>query len=167
MKDFFVAYHRAHLRIYLTSGIVALALSVSIAWVINQAWPHGFLLANVIQAGSTEKVDYTADLIVERSGSSIALRLGKDAYDVDSLSLTLLGDPERFIGLTSMDPTIRVTTSESWVYLINITRDRESLHRGAIITTLSAILSGEANIAPVDPVLTSAGQSYSLSIQGE
>lgn len=167
MKDFFVAYHRAYLRKYLTSGLVALILAFSIVWVMNQSWPRSFLLANVMQAWSTEKVDYTADLMVERSGSYIALRLGKDAYDVDALSLTLLGDPERFIALSSIDPSVRITTSESWVYLINITRDRESLHRGAIITTLSATLSGEAKIAPVDPVLTSAGQSYSLSIQGE
>ena len=66
-----------------------------------------------MQAGSTEKVDYTADLMVERSGSYIALRLGKDAYDVDSLSLSLLGDPERFIALSSIDPSVRITTSES------------------------------------------------------
>ena len=30
MKDFFVAYHRAYLRKYLTSGLVALILAFSI-----------------------------------------------------------------------------------------------------------------------------------------
>ncbi len=120
-----------------------------------------------MKAGSTEKVDYSADLMVERSWSHIALRLGKDAYDVDALSLTLLGDPEKFIWLSSSDPTVRITTSESWVYLVTVSRTRESLKAGDIITTLNATLSGKVTIAPIDPVLTSAGQSYGLTIKGE
>lgn len=123
------------------------------------------LLANVLTAGSTEKVEYSADLIAERQGNSLDLRLGKDAYDVDTLTLTLLGDPERLLSVTSRDPSVTVISNEPGVSLIKVTRTRTPIMAGTIITTLDLTVSGEAVITPIDPVLTSMGQSYSLSVQ--
>jgi hypothetical protein len=124
------------------------------------------LLANVLMAGSTEKVEYTADLITERRGNSLDLRIGKDAYDVDTLTLTLLGDPERFLSVASRDPSVSIMSNEPGVSLIKVTRNRAAISAGTIITTLDLLVSGEAVITPIDPILTSMGQSYSLSVQG-
>ncbi len=165
MKDFFTAYHRASVRKYTSSLIVALTLSVAIVGGLNQMGPRSMLLANVLEAGSQAKVDYTADLMVERSGADISLRIGKDAYDVDTLTLTLLGNPERFLGLTSTDPDITITSSESGVSLVTLHKNKAQFYAGDIITHLHATLSDETEIAPVDPVLTSAGQSYALTIK--
>lgn len=124
------------------------------------------ILANVLQAGSDEVVEYSADMIVERSGDVFSLRLGKDAYDVDLITLTLLGDPERFLSLTSSDPSVTIMENEPGVSLIKITKDKAQYKVGEVITSLTATVSGETVITPVDPVLTSGTQSYTLSIQG-
>lgn len=167
MKDFFTAYRNANIRKYTTSGILALTLSVGVVASLNQVNPSSFLLSNVLEAGSQEKVDYSADLMVERQGNQIDLRLGKDAYDVDTLSLSLLGDPEKFLGITSSDPDVTVTSSESGVYMVKLSKNKAQIKAGEVITSLSATISGEAIITPVDVLLTSAGQSYTLSVKGE
>ena len=113
MKDFFTAYKSANIRKYVSSTLIALTLSVTVVSALNQAGPRGLLLANVLQAGSPEIVNYTADLMIERHDRTIDLRLGKEAYDVDGLSLTLLGDPEKFLALHSPDPSVMITSSES------------------------------------------------------
>jgi hypothetical protein len=165
MKDFFTAYHKANIRKYTSSGVIALALSLSIVWLVNQG-PQSMILANVLQAGSDEIVDYSADMIVERSGDTLSLRLGKDAYDVDLITLTLLGDPERLVSLASTDPSVTIMENEPGVSLVKITKNKAQYKAGEVITTLTATVSWETVITPVDPVLTSGTQSYTLSIQG-
>ncbi len=167
MKDFFSAYHTANIRKYITSGTLALTLSVGIVAGMQGVSPNQYLLANVLRAGSEEVVNYTADLMVERAGDALSLRLGKDAYDVDTLSLSLLGDPEKFLGVTSADPSVSVTSNELGVYMVKLSKDKAHFQKGEVITTLVLSVSGETAIAPVDALLTSAGQSYILSLQGE
>lgn len=124
------------------------------------------LLANVLEAGNTAKVDYSADLITERIGNRLDLRIGRDAYDVDTLTVTLLGDPERFLSARSSDPTVSIESNEPGVSLVKIKRDRTAIQAGTVITSIDLIVSGEAVIIPIDPILTSMGQSYSLSVSG-
>lgn len=163
MKDFFTTYNKANIRKYTSSGVIALALSLSIVSLVNQG-PQSMILANVLQAGSDEIVDYSADMMVERNGDTLSLRLGKDAYDVDMISVVLLGDPERFLSLASDDPSVTVLTNEPGVSLVKITKEKAQYKAGEIITTLRATVSWETVITPVDPVLTSGTQSYSLTI---
>lgn len=99
------------------------------------------ILANVLQAGSDEIVDYSADMIVERSGDTLSLRLGKDAYDVDLISLTLLGDPERLVSLVSTDPSVTIMENEPGVSLVKITKNKAQYKAGEVITTLTATVS--------------------------
>lgn len=66
MKDFFTAYKSANTRKYISAVLVSLTLSVAFVGALNQVSPRSMILANVMQAGSTEIVNYTADLIVER-----------------------------------------------------------------------------------------------------
>jgi hypothetical protein len=56
----------------------------------------GSIQANVLEA-NTPKAVYNADLIMERSDTSITVRIGKDAQNVDTLSFSLLGDPSIFV----------------------------------------------------------------------
>lgn len=140
MKDFFTTYNKANIRKYTSSGVIALALSLSIVSLVNQG-PQSMILANVLQAGSDEIVDYSADMMVERNGDTLSLRLGKDAYDVDMISVVLLGDPERFLSLASDDPSVTVLTNEPGVSLVKITKEKAQYKAGEIITTLRATVS--------------------------
>lgn len=167
MKDFFTAYRHANIRKYTTSGLLAFTLSFGVVASMNQINPSSYLLSNVLEAGSQEKVEYSADLMVERQGNQLNLRLGKDAYDVDMLSFSLLGDPERFLGATSSDPSVSVTSNESGVYMVKFTGNKTQIKAGEIIASLSTTVSGETIITPVDALLMSAGQSYTLSVKGE
>ena len=47
-----------------------------------------------------------------------------------------------------------------------MTKNKDHILPGALLTSLTSTISGETSIAPVDAVLTSAGQSYTLSIKG-
>lgn len=42
----------------------------------------------------------------------IDLKLGKEAFDVDTITLSFLGDPERFQSLSSLDKDVNISTSE-------------------------------------------------------
>lgn len=167
MKDFFTSYRNANIRKYTNSTIIALTFSIGAVASLNQLNPQSYLLSNVLDAGAEETVNYSADIMVERKGNQIDLRLGKDAYDVDMLSLSLLGNPDAFLGLTSSDPSVSVLSNEPWVYMVKFSDNKKQIKAGEIITSLSATLSGEVNLAPVDALLTSAGQSYNLSVKGE
>lgn len=167
MKDFFTAYKSANTRKYISSIFVALTLSIAFVSVLNQVGPRNMLLANVMQAGSPEIVSYTADLRVERHGDMIDLKLWKEAFDVDMITLSFLGDPEKFHSLASPDKYVTISTTESWVFLIKKTLEKAHILPGSTVISLTATLSGESVLVPVDAILVSAGQSYSLSIQGE
>lgn len=167
MKDFFTAYKSANTRKYVGSIFVALTLSIAFVSILNQVGPRNMLLANVLQAGAPEVVNYTADLIVERKWNVIDLKLGKEAFDVDTVTLSLLGDPEKFQSLSSLDKDVNISTSEPWVFFIKKTLQKAHILPGSTVISLIATVSGASVLVPVDAVLISAGQSYSLSIQGE
>jgi hypothetical protein len=60
-------------------------------------------------AGLTPSTQYDADIIMTRPTSSqVSLVFGARATAVDSIELTLLGDPSRLRTITSTDPTIRI-----------------------------------------------------------
>lgn len=129
MKDFFKSYHTQKVRTYMRSSVIALALAFPIAGLIHQSSPQGMILANVLEAGSTEVVEYSADFLVKQEGSTLSFILGKDAYDVDTLSFSLLGDPERFLSLQSNDPSVSIVSNEPGVALVKITKNRSALKK--------------------------------------
>lgn len=164
MKDFFSRYHASKTYQYLFSGILAFVFSISITGVLRDV-PLTALSANVLMAPESVTPTYAADLLIERSGSSITVRMGKHAESVDSLSFSLLGDPTKFHALTSSSSDTTITSNEPGAYIIKIELHGAQLTAGQVLTTLETTLPKEAFIAPVDATFLSAGQPYSLSLE--
>ena len=84
------------------------------------------LSANVVRGLATEK-KYDADLLIERDGSDIVIRMGKSAEKVDTLTVTLVGDPSLFTALTTTDPTLSIEAKDPGMYIVRADIRGESL----------------------------------------
>jgi hypothetical protein len=90
MKDFFTRYQKSQRHQYFMPAIFGLLLGFAIvAQMTGTPVDLRSIQANVLEA-NTQKVVYDADLIMERSDSSITIRIGKAAQDVDTLTFSLL-----------------------------------------------------------------------------
>ncbi len=74
MKDFFSRYHASKIYQYLFSGVLAFVFSIGITGVLRDV-PLTALSANVLMAPESATPTYAADLLIERSGSSITVRM--------------------------------------------------------------------------------------------
>lgn len=164
MKDFFSRYRASKTYQYLFSGVLSLVFAMGLTGVIRDV-PLGMLSANVLMAPETVTPTYDADVLIERSGSTIIVRMGKNAEQVDSLSFSLLGDPTKFNTLTTSGLNTTITSNEPGAYIVKIELHGAQLTAGQVLTTLETTLPKEAFIAPVDATFLSAGQSYSLSLE--
>lgn len=93
--------------------------------------------------------------------------MGKTAEKVDTLTVTLLGDPTLFTGLTTDDPTLSITAKDPGMYVVRADIGGQTLHAGDMVTGLRATLDPKGAIAPVDATFVSAGVEYGLSVRGE
>ena len=110
---------------------------------------------------------YDADLLIERRGTDIIIRMGKTAEKVDTLTVTLLGDPTLFTGLTTDDTTLTILAKDPGMYIVRADIGGKTLHAGDMVTGLRAILDPKGTIAPVDATFMSSGVEYGLSVKGE
>ena len=164
MKDFFSRYHASKTYQYLFSGVLAFVLSIGITGVLRDV-PLTALSANVLMAPESVTPTYAADLLIERSGSSITVRMGKNAEQVENVSLSLLSDPTLFTELTSLLPNTKIISNEPGAFLVSLSFNKEDIMAGQVLTTLTTNLPAAAFLAPVDATFLSAGQSYSLSLE--
>jgi hypothetical protein len=98
-KDFFSRYRESRKYQYIVPAIFALALSVTVVASMKGDLDNlGNLktLSASVVAGVASDKKYDADLLIERNGSDIIIRMGKTAEKVDTLTVTLLGDPALF-----------------------------------------------------------------------
>ncbi len=166
-KDFFSRYRESRKYQYIIPAIFALALSVTA--VANYHGDLGNLktLSASVVAGVASDKKYDADLLIERNGSDIIIRMGKTAERVDTLTVTLLGDPTLFTGLTTDDPTLSITTKDPGMYVVRAGIGEQTLHAGDMVIGLRATLDPKGTVAPVDATFMSAGVEYGLSVKGE
>ncbi len=167
-KDFFTEYRNSRKHHYIVPGILALTLSLSVvsSWHGDTIAMSG-LSASVVRGLTWDAKVYDADLLIERRDRAIDIRIGKDAKKVDTLTLTLVGDPSVFGTLTTDDPTITITSSAPGMYVISARLDGSDLHAWDRVTGLSTSLPSEAAISATDASFMSEGVKYGLSVKGE
>ncbi len=119
-------------------------------------------------AGVTEIPRYDADLVMTRENSSLIITFGTRAQAVDTVDLTLLGDPTRLHTITASSPDIHVTgQSEMGVYHISIDMHGRDIVAGTHIASLTAMIDTGAVLSLSDTQFVSGGQRYSMSNKGE
>lgn len=168
MKDFFTRYRQSQKNPIVLPAIFALLISISIVGTMKE-WSNfslGNISASVIE-GVKNTPQYDADLLVERTGNDITLRIGKNAKNVESLSLAFLSDPTRFRGVSSTDSYTRIISDEPGNAKIEIMLAGKDLSAGEILTTLHADIDADTPLAPIDAKFISAWVEYSLSVKGE
>ncbi len=120
MKDFFTRYRESRKEHYIMPAILGVALSFGIvATYTGTTIDLGSIQANVLEA-NTPKLHYDADLIVERNGSILTLRIGKDAQNIDSLTFSLLGDPSVLKSLSSSESSTTILGNEPGIFLVKV-----------------------------------------------
>lgn len=127
-KDFFSRYRESRKHQYVVPAIFALALSVTVVANMNGDLGNLKSLSANVVAGLGEQKKYDADLLIERNGSDIIIRMGKTAEKVDTLTVTLLGDPTLFTGLMTDDPTLSITAKDPGMYIVRADISGLTLH---------------------------------------
>jgi hypothetical protein len=164
--DFFSAYRSSQIHKYLFSGGIAAFVAFSFVSIIHSDIDPQGLMASV--AGVTEAPHYDADLVMTRQSGDISITLGTRAQAVDTVTLTLLGDPSRLHSITAASPDIRIVgQSEMGVYQISIDMHGRDITSGTQIAGLTAMIDTGATLSLSDTQFVSGGQRYSLSSQGE
>lgn len=168
MKDFFTRYRQSQKNPIVIPAIFALMISFSVVGTMKE-WANfslGTISASVIEWVKNTPL-YEADLLVERTGNDITLRIGKDAKNVEKFSLSFLGDPARFRGLSSTDTNIIVISNEPGSVKVEIPLSGKNFSAGDVLMILRADMDTGTPLAPVDARFTSAWMEYSLSVKGE
>jgi hypothetical protein len=94
---------------------------------------------------------YDADIVMTRQSNSIVFILGKSAQAVDTIDLTLLGDPSRLHAITSPNTDIRITgQSDMGIYHISIDMHGRDIIAGTQITTLTTSIDTGATLSLSD-----------------
>lgn len=163
--DFFKSFRSAQIHKYLFSGGIAVfAAFWFVSMIHSDIDPRG-LMASV--AGVTTP-EYAAEIMMTRQDGSIVLTLGKSAQAVDTIDLTLLGDPSHLHAITSPSTDIRIVRqSDMGVYHISIDMHGRDITAGTQVASLMAQIDTGAALALSDTQFVSGGQRYSLSSQGE
>lgn len=165
--DFFTEYHKekfSKITSYLFSGMFALVLAFSFVSYSQNGNLAG-LMASV--ANLTPSVQYNADIILQGSGSSYSLIFGSDAKKVDSISFTLLSDPEHLRSVSSPNSNLVLSSLGGGMYHGIIAIWGWDITPGAIITRLSIDIDTNTLINLVDTKFVSEGSEYDLSNKTE
>lgn len=159
--DFFKQFRSAQIHKYLFSGGIAVFAAFSVVSFIHSDIDPRGLMASV--AGVTAP-QYAADIVMTRQDGSIVLTFGKQAQVVDTIDLTLLGDPTRLHTITAASPDIRIESQpEMGVYHISINMHGRDVTTGTQVASLMAQIDTGAALALSDTEFVSGGQRYSLS----
>jgi hypothetical protein len=161
LRDFFSEYNHTKIRSTVLSAMFALLLSVSFV-MVNQGVNTQGLLASVSSIANEKH--YDADVILEtQSGWMIDIVFGSLARSVDSLTFTLLSDPEKFTALATWDGRVQIVNQDGGVYMVTMSLSGEDIYPGTKVLTLRAMMDPSVNIALVDTTFESAGLKYNLT----
>ncbi|MBC7503683.1 hypothetical protein H7169_01830 [Candidatus Gracilibacteria bacterium] len=164
--DFFSMYRSSQFRKYAFSGGIAIFVAFSFISLINSDIDTRGLMASV--SNISETPHYDADLIMTREDSRLDFMIGSRANSVETIDLTLLGDPARLHSLTAMSPDIRVISqTEMGVYHISIDMHGRDIVAGTQVASLIAHMDTGAVLVIADTQFVSGGQRYSMSNKGE
>lgn len=103
---------------------------------------------------------------MEHSGNTLSFRIGKSAENVETLSFSVLGNPEILKAISSENSNTTITNNEPGIFLIKVGVDK-SLDAGEIVTVLHPTLTWDSPLALIDAGFTSSWTLYSLSVKGE
>jgi hypothetical protein len=146
--DFFKQFRSQQVHKYLFSGGIAVFVAFSFVSLIHSDIDPRGLMASV--AGVTTP-QYSADIVMTRQDGSIVLTLGKQAQAVDTVDLTLLGDPSHLHGITSPNTDIRIESQpDMGVYHISIDMHGRDVTTGTQIAILQANIDTGAVLALSD-----------------
>ncbi len=111
---------------------------------------------------------YDADLILETStAGNIDIVIGSEIRAPESLTFTLVSDPEKFTSLTTTDPRAEITTLAPGAYTVRVKLTGENIYPGAKLLSLQAAMDPAVSIGLVDTTFESAGVSYDLTSKGK
>ena len=100
--------------------------------------------------------------------SVLTLTFGTRAERVDTIDLTLLGDPTRLHSLTAASPDVHITgQADMGVYHISIDMHGRDIAAGTHIADLAVSIDAGATLAISDTQFVSGGQRYSITNKGE
>ena len=100
--------------------------------------------------------------------SVLTLTFGTRAERVDTIDLTLLGDPTRLHSLTAASPDVHITgQADMGVYHISIDMHGRDVTAGTRIADITAMVDTGVVLALSDTQFVSGGQRYSITNKGE
>ncbi len=165
LRDFFSEYNHTKIRSTVLSAMFALLLSVSFV-MVNQGVDTRGLMASVSSIANEKH--YDADVILEtQSGWMIDIVFGSLARSVDSLTFTILSDPEKFTSLMTGDSRVQITSQDPGVYTVTMSLEGEDIYPGTKILTLRAMMDASVSITLADTTFESAGLKYNLTSKGK
>ncbi len=110
LRDFFSEYNHTKTRSTILSLMLAFLLSVSAVMITQDVDTRG-LMASVSQIAGEKQ--YEADVVLEsQADDTLSVVFGSLAQSVDSLSFTLLADPEKFTSLTTDNASAKIDNRE-------------------------------------------------------
>ena len=167
--DFFSLYRSRQLRKYALSGGIAVFVAFASVSFINSPLDMNGLMASVANVSSEVGTQhYDADLVMTREDSSLIVTFGTRAQAVDTINLTLLGDPSRLHTITSINPDVRIVgQSDMGVYHVSIDMHGRDIAVGTRIAELTVSIDTGTTLSLSDTQFVSGGQRYSMSNQGE
>ncbi len=122
------------------------------------------LMASVSQIAGEKQ--YEADVVLEsQADDTLSVVFGSLAQSVDSLSFTLLADPEKFTSLTTDNASAKIDNREPWMYVVTMKFNGENIYPGTKVISLK--LPKVMSIALVDTTFQSAGLTYNLTSKGK
>jgi hypothetical protein len=125
--DFFSRYHRARMFQYILPGFFGAFIALGLVSMSHTGDMRG-LMASVSQVATP---NYDADIVMERTESTIRIVLGKDAQAVDTISFRLMTDPSENLVFTPTSGTI-VTEGEGVVQFVR-SFAHQDISRGTVI----------------------------------
>lgn len=126
LRDFFAEYNHAKIRSMILSVTFALVVSASVIVYTQDIDTRG-LMASVSNVANQKT--YPADLILESSQDGVLdVIFGSKAESVDSLTFTLLSDPEKLTSLTTDDSRVTLTSIAPGAYTVTVQLARSPLY---------------------------------------
>ncbi len=164
--DFFSTYRSRQLRKYALSGGIAVFVAFSFVSLINSPLDMNGLMASI--ANVTDTPHYDADLIMTRQENALTFIFGTRADKVDTVDLTLLGDPSRLHTITSINPDVRIVgQSDMGVYHVSIDMHGRDIAVGTRIAELTVSIDTGTTLSLSDTQFVSGGQRYRITNKGE
>lgn len=160
--DFFAEYHKekfSKISSYLFSGAFSLVLAFAVVS-YSQGGDMKWLMASV--ANLTPSVQYQADIVASHSGGVISFVFGSEAKKVESISFTLVGNPESLQSISTDNPQLTLTTLAGWMYHGVLQLWGKDIVPGEELVRMNMVGNADS-MSLIDTKFVSEGKEYVLS----